>query len=360
MAADIIPPSEIQSELTRIWESLEGTNKTLASSFNLIFFTKNRARAEYIEKIAQSVIEKFPSRIILIAADPESNEDYLNTRVSVLISSKGDSDIACDFIEIDVAGKLQERVPFVILPHIIPDLPIYVIWAEDPSEPSPLFTELQKLATRMIFDSEGTDNLPLFAKSLLNLEQTYRFQIADLTWARCENWRKLLASTFYSPDRLNALKQCSNIQIRYNSKESPYTRHSQSQALYVQGWLATQLEWRLEKKEMKNGEIRLSYKREGGKVDVTLCPEASQNLKPGSLLSIELETANKSRFSFVRDLNIPYRVDMRFSTLEKCDIPLQFLFPKDESGQSLVREICHKGTSAHYLALLNQIKRSFA
>ncbi len=56
------------------------------------------------------------------------------------------------------------------------------------------------------------------------------------------------------------------------------------------------------------------------------------------------------------DLETPHRVHMRFSTLEKCDIPLLYLFPKDEAGQSLVKEICHRGTSSHYIHLLQQIQ----
>lgn len=84
MTTEIIPPSQIQSELTRIWDSLEGTNKMRASLFNLIFFTKKKTRSQYIRDISQKVIEKFPSRVIFITADPDAGEDYLHTRVSVL------------------------------------------------------------------------------------------------------------------------------------------------------------------------------------------------------------------------------------------------------------------------------------
>lgn len=154
MPADLITPAEIQPELDRIWESLEGTSKMRASLFNLVFYTEKRERAEYIHTIAQNLIERFPSRVIFITTSEE--QDFLNTRVSVMSAG----DIACDLIEIDVSGPSIERIPFIILPHILPDLPIYVIWGEDPAGQDPLFEQMQKLATKMIFDSEATEDLP--------------------------------------------------------------------------------------------------------------------------------------------------------------------------------------------------------
>lgn len=356
MTAGIIPPSAIQSELTRIWDSLEGTNKMRASLFNLVFFTKKRMRSQYIRDISQKVIEKFPSRVIFITADPESDEDYLNTRVSVLSSSTGDVDIACDFIQIDVAGKHRERVPFVILPHLLTDLPIYSIWAEDPGDQTPLFTLLQKISTRIIFDSEAVVNLSDFAKHLLDFDASPHCDIADLNWARMESWRELLTSTFYTDERLAKLRKTSKIQLLYNAEESPFYCHTQIQSIYLQGWLATQLGWNLKKMESEKGKVTYFYTRVGGEVEVTLYPEKQENLKAGTIISIDIETENKDHFSFGRELETPHHVCMRFSTLEKCDMPLKYIFAKDESGQSLVKEICHKGTSKHYINLLEQIK----
>lgn len=356
MPIDIIPPSEIQSELSRIWDSLEGTNKIRASLFNLIFFTKKKSRAEYIQTISQNVIEKFPSRVIFITEDIDSEEDYLHTGVSVLSSARGESDIACDLIQIDVAGHFQERVPFVVLPHILPDLPVYVIWAEDPSDHSPLLDELQKLASRFIFDSEAIFNLSAFAQNLIEIKKISRCDIADLNWARMESWRNLLTSTFYTPQRLAQLQKATKIQILYNAQETEFFCHNQIQSLYLQGWLATQLGWKLQNSKTNNGVTTFLYERNNKSVEITLFPEEQPSLKAGTIISIDLETEDHNHFSFGRDLETPHHVSMRFSTLEKCDIPLKYIFAKDQSGQSLVKEICHKGTSEHYLNLLDTIK----
>lgn len=357
MPIDLIPPSEIQSELTRIWDSLEGTNKMRASLFNLIFFTKKKPRAEYIRVICQNVIAKFPSRVIFITADTEVAQDYLHTGVSVLPSTQGEYDIACDYIQIDVAGKYQERVPFILLPHLLPDLPIYVIWAEDPAEESPLLAQLQKLANRFIFDSEAIVDLARFAQNLLQFKTRFQCDVADLNWARMESWRDLLTSTFYTQEKLLELKKTEKINISYNAQESQFYCHTQTQAIYLQGWLGTQLDWKLIKMSSEKGKMTFFYqKNEQKSVEISLSPEWQPTMKAGTILSFDLQTEDKHHFSLARDGKLPHQVTLNYSTLKKCDRPLKYLLAKDESGQSLVKEICHKGTSRHYLNLLDHIK----
>ena len=349
----IIAPSEIQSELKRIWDGLEGSNKIRASLFNLVFFTKKNERTEYIHAISQNVIKKFPSRVIFITEDQEAKEDYLNTHVSVESTGEGGHDIACDFIQIDVAGTMKERIPFVILPHLLPDLPIYVIWAEDPKDTSPLFEMLTKLAHRMIFDSEAISSLPEFSKHLLDFSKIPGLDVADLNWARMESWRELVTSTFYTEERLEKLKKAKKIQIFYDAKKSEVYCHAQIQATYLANWIATQLGWELQTIKVDGGNIAFSYKN----VEITLHPEEHENLKPGMIISLDIETEDEDHFSFGRNLDLPHHVSMRFSTLEKCDMPLIYILSKDESGGSLVKEICHKGTSQHFLNLLENINK---
>ncbi len=74
----------------------------------------------------------------------------------------------CDFIQIEASKQTQSKIPFIILPHLLPDLPLYILWAEDPVQDNPISHEMEKWATRIIFDSEVTDNLPAFARTLLD------------------------------------------------------------------------------------------------------------------------------------------------------------------------------------------------
>ncbi len=354
MTTKVVAPAQIETELSRIWDSFQGTKKMRASLFNLIFYTQKKTRADYVHAIAQKVIEKFPARIIFVTFDPDLKGD-LEANVTVIPVGEGEYDIACDYIQLNVNQATKERIPFIILSHLLPDLPIYVVWEEDPSKNDPIFVHLEQIATRLIFDSESTENLPSFARSLLKIYDSSKCPVADLNWARMESWRDLLSNTFYRQDRLQYLQKANLIQIFYNAKESAFYCHTAIQPTFLQGWIACQMGWQLQEEKRSTKQCSYIYKKPSGTVTVELYPELHPHLAAGTITSIEL-ASEEAHFSFGRNLAIPHQISMRFSTPNYCEIPLKYIFAKAESGQSLVKEISHKGMSEHYLKLLNLLK----
>lgn len=350
-------PSEIQAELSRIWDSMEGANKMRASLFNLIFYTQKNERAAYIRKIAHKVVEKFPSRVILVTTDKDSKENYLKTSVSVIPASKGEYDIACDMIEIEAAGDQQMRIPFVILPHILPDLPIYLIWAEDPTQANPLCYSLEKFASRLIFDSESTDNLPRFAQAVLDQRAKTRSDIADLNWARLETWRDVISNVFYNPEKLEQLYRTKSIEITFNAQETEFFCHTSIQAIYLQGWLASQLDWQFQDVGKHNEGIKFAYLNNNTPIEVAIKAARYSQFAPGSIVSLDLTTDKEEHFAFARSLNQAHQIGVTYSTPNSCDLPSIYIFTKGESGQSLVKEITYKGTSQHYLNVLTLVSK---
>lgn len=336
----LIPPAQIESELKRIWDSLQGTKKMRACLFNLIIFAKKKERVPYLRSIAQKIIEKFPSRIIFVELQPDSKENSLHTSVSVMSADEGNQEIVCDLINICASGSHQERVPFVILPHILPDLPVYLLHGHDPVNDDSLSKQIEKFATRMIFDSETTLDLPSFAQTLLNYQK--QTDIADLNWARIENWRDLLTETFYSTERLTQLKRARLIHIHYNSQASG----TKTQSIYLQGWIASQLKWTFRKHDQGN----TFYYDE---CTVYLHPSTMTSLPPGRIISIQIETSKEETFNLTRHLENPRHVSIEISTKETCSLPCHTLFDAEEIGQSTVHEVTHRGTSLHYLNLLS-------
>lgn len=352
----VTSPSNIHRELARIWDSLEGT-KMRACLFNLIFYTQKEGRSDYIQKIAMKVIERFPSRILMITTLKNAPQDHLTTKVSVLSPNKADAGIACDLIELEVSEKMEERVPFILLPHIIPDLPIYLVWAEDPALDNPLLFQLEKFATRLIFDSEATDHLTLFAKSLLDQEHHSCTDIADLNWARIEDWRDLLSAAFHSENRLEQLLDTKSIRITYNASESPFFCHTQIQSLYLQGWLGSQLNWKFQSVRVQKKSLLFTYSKEKDPVEIELEPAQYQNLPAGMIIRLDLKTYHNWEISLSRDEKETHQIIMQVSNPEICELPTRYTIPKAESGQSLVKEICRRGTSAHYLKVLTLITK---
>lgn len=357
-SARLVDPGAIQEALNKIWESLETTNTTRASLFNLIFYTKKNERAGYVQKLSQAVIEKFPSRVILITVDDLATEDSLTTHVSILTSNKGEYDVACDLIQINASASNREKIPFILLPHILPDLPVYLLYAEDPCLEDPLAAALAQFAQRWIFDSESTPNLAHFAKSILQYHQTLNTDIADLNWARIETWREMLSSAFYSKERVQQLQTAQSLRISYNAQPSTYFSHTHIQAFYLQAWLACQLKWNFQKIEChpETKAFSITYDHHKTSVEVLLDPIIDASLPPGLIVDMDLISLDQTHFFFRRDRRQIHQMTLHVETPTQCLLPSKYIFSKAESGHSLVKEICHRGTSQHFLKTLELIQ----
>lgn len=353
-----VAPGQIQDSLNKIWDSLETKNVTRASLFNLIFYCEKNSRTAYVQKVTQKVIEKFPSRVIFIAVDKESKYDFLKTEVSILSSSHGEFDVACDYIQIEAGGVLQSRVPFVVLPHILPDLPVYLAWAEDPCHEDVLFQQLNAFASRLICDSETTDDLSSFCKHIVEHYEATDIDIADLNWARIESWRELLSMVFYSEENLDRIQHAKRIEMDYNAKESAFFCHTRIQAIYLQAWIACQLDWEyIEASFDEKKDMHFLYRSPYGTVEVILSPTMNPQLPPGLILTCDIITFDEYVFSFSRDLEQIHRITLHSSNDTQCDLPVTYILQKAESGHSLVKEVTHRGTSKHFLRVLHLLKK---
>ena len=320
-----------------------------ASLFNLVVFNQLSDRTDYVRNIVQKVVEKFPCRTLFISQDPDAKATYLKTAVSVLIPN---ASIACDLIDIGVAGSDIEKVPLLILPHLVPDLPVYVLWTENPSKPHPLFAPLVKLATRMIFDSESADNLLSFAKTLLSLKEQTKLDIADLNWARTQGWRNLIATVFDSPDRVKDLSDITTLKLTYNSRESEFFCHLKIQGMYLLGWLVSRLGWQMISAE-KN--LRFKFQSKEQVINATIEPVFWEKLGSGTVIATEMMTSKGDHFESTRIKERYHYVSIHYSSPNSCALPYEFVLGQTATGQSLVNEICMKGTSLHYLDMLKTL-----
>lgn len=338
---NLIDPKNIESELLRMWDSLS-KEKVRACLFNLIIFHSLSPRTPYIRDIVQKVSEKYPCRVLFISADPKAKESYLQTAVSVLGATN-----PCEIIEIHVAGHEIEQVPFILFPHIIPDLPVSLLWTEDPSLPHPLFKPLTKLASRVIFDSESADSLPAFSKAVLALRQELSIDTADLNWARTEGWRDLLASLFRSGQKL---EQIHDIRITHNARATEFFCHLKVQSLYLLAWLSSCLGWKFKK---SSPDLHFEFTGQRAEIHAT----EWEKLGPGTIISVDLATEDNHLYQCARVPAQYHSVNIQISCPEKCELPYQFILGQTATGQSLVKEIITQGTSAHYLQMLQTLLR---
>lgn len=347
-----VPPKDIQTTLDRIWESMETKNVARACLFNLIFYTKKSHRLGYSQKLIHQVIEKFPSRVLFILADHTAPTPGITTSVSIL--SSGSIDVACDYIQIDAEGSCCDQIPFLVLPHIVPDLPVYLVLAEDPTEDDPISSALRPLANRLIFDSERAHSLPLFAKTLLHQHETFQQDIADLNWARLKNFRDMLATAFYSEEKKQHIRHARTLSVRYNAQKTPFFYHTHIQALYLIAWLSCQLGWQWHSVVRQEEVLCVTYQGPSCIVTVHLIPEERAQLPPGLILSLHVRSIEEELFSFDRE-SID-QILFTHSTPSRCSLPFRYIFEKTETGSSLIKEICHRGTSSHWIHVLRHLQ----
>ena len=332
----LVAPSQIEDALKKMWEKLAKENKTRASLFNLIVYTHQNPRSDFMRSRVQKIIDNFPCRVLFITHDRKKKE-YLKTAVSVISPQGKDTQFACDHIDIGVGGKSIKKTLFVLLPLLVADLPTYLLWAENPCKERELLSELEKLATHLIFDSETSEDLSHFARSLLACHKDKK-EVGDLNWARTESWRNLIAASFFSEENYKDLSNTQSILIEYNAAKTPFFIHFKIQALYLQAWLVSRVKWKR-------------------KISIKLKPVKRKDVMGGGIISMHFSTKKGFNYSFCTCLDDPHKIIINRETPKECDLPRHFFLSRDVLGLSLTKEIIYKGTSIHFLDTLKKIAK---
>jgi Glucose-6-phosphate dehydrogenase subunit N-terminal domain/Glucose-6-phosphate dehydrogenase subunit C-terminal domain len=346
--------ADIDSELKKLLQESKKLGKIRACLFNLVIFTQNKPRVTYFKKILNAIIQKFPCRILFIQYDKHATEDFLHVTVSSESFDEGKTSFVCDQITISVGGKYIERVPFLVSPHLVPDLPIYLLWGQDPTVEDLVLPHLESYASRLIFDTECTKNLQEFSRKMLQKITDISYDIRDMHWGMTGPWRDVMSQVFNCADRIEQLRTAKTIIIEYNSLEVDYFEHSDRQATYLQAWLAAQLGWEVEKVEKKGDDIVLQYLSGKNTLKLTLRPKVSEDLMTGAILSIVVSDANITKYELRRQESVR-KVVVHISTLNECLLPFTLPLPNLVHGVNFMKEIFYETTSQHYQNMLQQL-----
>lgn len=345
--------TDITQELQKIWNAELGKKRIRASLFTLIFYVQKTERVSFYENLVKSVLTKFPCRVILIVYDGNKKEDYLKTSVSAQVV--GDSPVYCELIQIEVAGKLIERVPFILLPHILPDLPVYLLWNQDPMTENTVFPCVEPFANRIIFDSESTSDLQLYSHSILSLMNRFHCAIGDLHWSAISGWRRIFAQVFGTQETFLSLAQSKIIQIYFNQSGVDFHRPPEIESCYLQAWIAACLNWKVKTVKKEEGNIRLTYHRPLDEVVIQLIPGENTLLPPGAILSIEMESVQKKGHYVFKRHPQSRQVFIQYSDKERCDLPYSASLSGTQEGQEIIEEIFYPSGTKHYRAMLESL-----
>lgn len=348
----------IEKELNRMGEQSGDKKQQKACLFTLIIYAHDPRRASYLQELVETILDKFPCRLIYIQSDNKTEKPYFHVDVSNVISGQVQSGltITCDQISIKVSENQLSRVPFVIMPHIIPDLPVYLLWGQNPFEESAIFPYLQPYASRVIFDSECSDSLKSFCKEMQKNLDILKIDVMDINWAFISNWRDMLVQLIDTREKGSELDLCHSITITYNNYKSETFQHPEIRSIYLQGWLASRLKWRYLGMQKQEQNLIINYETPKKPIAVILSPDALLDLPPGGIASIDISNPTGTSYYIARKPNLS-QVVIHISTLDKCELPFTLPLPNVHRGLTFLKEIFYSSLGDHYREMLKMVSQ---
>lgn len=333
------------------WKVMNESNKQKASLFNFIIYAHEERRVDYFRTLVDNVIEKFPCRVIFIKGNTKDDESDFETEVTL----KNVGTVVCDHIEIRAGGPHLQQIPNYILPHLEPDLPIILLWGQDPTHENDVLPKLVEYADRLIFDSECTDQLSQFCRNIVSHLKGFPCQVLDMNWGRLAGWRTVIAEGLDSPERIRKLQNSKTIAISYNSRKTDAFRHNAIQAEYLQCWLAERLGWKFQNNSSSQTKDKLEYTFSGRPITVTLIPVETESVFPGSITHVAIETHDGHTFDFNRPLEEPTQVVVNISSQDKCWLPYTLPLMTQFKGTAFIQKLLYAHSSQHYINMLKML-----
>ena len=221
-----------------------------------------------------------------------------------------------------LTGSLDQLF-FSTLPHLIADVPIFLLWGEPHFEDNPLFKKLLPYTTRLIFQADCVQAKR--AKEMLDLMQQMPIELVDLNWARLSAWRDVFSRVFDTKDQVRKLMAAESITIEYRE---PVVR-----ATYLKGWLEAQAGLR-RKVELKKSE---NTKIPDGEIAKVIC-----QLEPG----VDIKMERKGQDS---------QVEIQTTLQEICKLPYMIPLLDFSSSLTFMKELFYYPYGQHYKNTLGAI-----
>lgn len=328
----------------------EGTNTLKASLFTLIVVVKDAERTLYLQRLVNLITMKFPCKVIFIAIDSGAHESFLRQKSSTRIVGNGSNAISCDVLTIEASQDQLLRVPFLVTPEILSDLPAFLLLGHLPSELKTLVDQLQSCINRIGFDAIHLPNIGQYAEEILALSHKQKY--IDLNWARIKPWRETLSRVFNTKEALSLLSSCNRFEIRYSRRPTRSGNNApDTQAILLQAWIASRLGWQTRSVEENADHMTVCYSSGSKEITIILTPTDSNLLEDGYVTSIEIRGENEIHYllSYERD---DRHIAVHASSQDRCEMPYYIFVGSFQRGRALPSEVFLQAASEHYLPMI--------
>ncbi|WP_271253952.1 glucose-6-phosphate dehydrogenase assembly protein OpcA [Pseudanabaena sp. Chao 1811] len=285
--------SQVEAELSKIWQSYGENSAARATTFNLLVYEPETIGAASRIASVESIASQSPCRVIdLVTVEGEDQGISAQVAAYCPIQKSRSSLICGEYITLSGAKTSFERVHSILPELLIPDLPVFLWWKDSPAPNTRMFEKLVNLSDRLIMDSATFSNSEadlLKVKAMIQAST----QIADLNWQRLAPWQELTAQAFDQPDRRAAVWEIDGITIDYE-------RGNSTQALMFLGWIASRLEWEPIERTSEGGDYDIQHIIFEGRHDLRIkaelaaIPVGDPGEVVGDLIGLRLTASNQN------------------------------------------------------------------
>jgi hypothetical protein len=315
-----------------------------ACLFNLVAYAPNAKRLPRILEIVHAIGSKFPCRLVLITHAQEAAGVRVETLPNPCVKQKNGYDQV--FIYAD-SEKLN-KVPFLVMPYLIPDLPINLLWDEDPTSDDPVLNYLKGFATRIIFDASGIEDWSAFAHRMGVLIGQNSYDYMDISWALISSWRDTVARLFNDAQALDELRRCQKVRI--------LCRHSTDYAtgIYLLSWLSAQLDWKLVQSKQCEGVIETTFAFDKANIATAIAEQPSTVKSEHGIASVEIVTSSGTVYQMTH--RPACRTVITHVIHDSCcDLPITLPFACLNQSFAFMKELLHHRSSSHYRNMLSKL-----
>jgi glucose-6-phosphate dehydrogenase assembly protein OpcA len=361
MALDIngsqsIPIAKIESSLKQLWDGHGTENRMQACLFNLVVYAETPLRIARMRQVVQDALRYFPCRVLFIEVDKEKEVAEITARVSIESIGEAAPGIACDQIVLTVPSQLVQRVPFILFPLLIPDLPIYLLWGKDPTEELVVLPQLIRNAHRLLFEAGIPKSLTIFSATLLSFLKEYPgVEYVDLYWLAISGWRAIFYQVFDSPPHLLQLEKTRRIELYYNEDHTIESQENEKQTLYFTAWLASRMGWKPLSNEEGEKAFEWKFAHSEGEVTVSWIPQRIPMYNPGTLFKMEIESYEGWHYAFVPQQENS-KIVAYISSRETCDLPFTLSLSSLKFGVPYIRDLFYAPVSSAYPKTLQMLE----
>jgi glucose-6-phosphate dehydrogenase assembly protein OpcA len=260
----------IEELLSLLWiqreEEKDRPPPVRACTGNLVVYLEREDDRHDILEIVGEVVRVQPCRVILMSAYPDEPERPIEVSVNALCWLEGASKekICSEQIQVRAHGKKVLDLPGIVVPLLVSDMPVFLWWRDRFLARQELFEKFEDHIDHVIFEGLHWKNLVEKVEQVLAITRRLkgRVGVTNFNWSRLLPWQMRIAQFFEPGMYQKDLEHLSRVAIEYHTPEEQQEGRF-FQALLLTGWLAGQLEWRLEGACRDGTELHYQFSKGG-------------------------------------------------------------------------------------------------